>query len=249
MNLSQRDIQQFVEENIAEFHNNRLNAIMKMKLSNVLARKNPYLFRAKNIGTADELVRQLLQAYLSSQEETIFGEFLEKLAIFACKTVKGGIKSGIPNIDLEFEEEGIRYILTIKSGSNWGNSSQIRKMVLDFITAKKAIRTQNQKQQIVAVNGCCYGKDKQPDKGQYFKLCGQAFWEFITGNSDFYVTIIEPIGHNAKAKNAQFYQEYDKLVNRMTLEFLRDYCHADGSINWPLLVAFNSGKALTNLIK
>ena len=187
-------------------------------------------------------MRQLLQAYLSSQEETIFGEFLEKLAIFACKQVKGGFKSGIPNIDLEFEEDGIRYILTIKSGPNWGNSSQIRKMISDFDKAKRTIRTQNQKQHVVAINGCCYGKDNRPEKIEYTKYCGQRFWEFITGDSEFYITIIEPIGHQAKVKNEEFYKEYDKLVNRMNLEFLRGYSNIDGSINWPLLVKVNSGK-------
>jgi len=32
---------------------------------------------------------------------------------------------------------------------------------------------------IVAVNGCCYGRDNRPDKGDYLKYCGQRFWEFI----------------------------------------------------------------------
>ena len=32
-----------------------------------------------------------------------------------------------PGIDLEFDKDGVRYIVTIKSGPNWGNSSQIGK--------------------------------------------------------------------------------------------------------------------------
>ncbi|MCL6511217.1 MAG: hypothetical protein K6U78_11050 [Anaerolineae bacterium] len=37
------------------------------------AKKNPYLYRAKDIQTAEPLVRNILDAYLSSQEEGMFG--------------------------------------------------------------------------------------------------------------------------------------------------------------------------------
>lgn len=233
-------IEGFVAENISGFHQSRLDALGRVRLDSILKRKNPYLFKAKNIQTASELVISLLQAHLSSQEETIFGEFLEKMAIFACRETKGGYKSGIEGIDLEFEEKGIRYVVTIKSGPNWGNSSQIAKMKQDFVRVKRTIRTQNQNQHVVAINGCCYGKDRNPDKGEYIKYCGQAFWYFITGDSDFYIRIVEPLGYKAKEKNDAFNAEYDKLTNRITREFLENFCLPDGSIDWPRIIQFNS---------
>jgi len=51
---------------------------------------------------------------------------------------------------------------------------------------------------VIAVNGCCYGKDNVTNKGDYIKLCGQRFWEFISGNENLYTEIIEPLGHRAK---------------------------------------------------
>ena len=51
-----------------------------------------YLFKAKDINTAPEFVKAVLDAYLSSQEEGIFGGFLEELAIFICSEVYGGQK-------------------------------------------------------------------------------------------------------------------------------------------------------------
>ena len=42
------------------------------------------------------------------------------------------------------------------------------------------------------------------------KLCGQKFWEFISGDDGIYTDIIEPLGHQAKDKNEQFMQEYAK---------------------------------------
>jgi len=111
-----------------------------------------------------------------------------------------------------------------------------------FATAKKVLRTQNQAQQITAINGCCYGKDRNPDKGDYFKYCGQHFWEFITNDIDYYTKIVEPLGYNARQKNEQFYEEYAKVINKFTFEFIEQYCDNTGKINWPLLVKNNSSK-------
>ena len=75
MNIQVNEIIQFIEENIPNFHSRRLEKLQKMDLKLILRRKNPYLFKAKNINTAADLVKGVLDAYLSSQEETIFGTF------------------------------------------------------------------------------------------------------------------------------------------------------------------------------
>lgn len=233
------EVQNYVEKHIGDFHKRRLQNLEILKLGQILRRKNPYLFRAKNILTAQDLVKTLLDAHLSSQEETIFGEFLERLAIFICKQVFYGKKSSAEGIDLEFERDNIRYIVSIKSGPNWGNSSQVKKMVENFKKAKRILGTNISQTNIVAVNGCCYGRDNKPDKGDYLKYCGQMFWEFISGNPDLYVQIIEPLGYKAKEKNEEFLNAYSKLINKFTLEFGKDFC-VDGEINWDVLVKFNS---------
>jgi hypothetical protein len=209
-------------------------------LINVLKRKNPYLFKAKYVLTADEIVRGIVDAHISSNEETIFGDWLEGLAIFINGKVYGGRKSGITNIDLEFDIQGTRNIVTIKSGPNWGNSSQINKMIADFKTAKKTLRTSNSKLNIVAVNGCCYGRDNQPDKGDYFKYCGQKFWEFISGDTNLYIELIEPLGHKSKERNDDFIKSYSQMINKFTKEFTIDFCDKNGAINWDKLVKLNS---------
>jgi hypothetical protein len=52
---------------------------------------------------------------------------MEKIAIFTCSQAFGGRKSSAVGIDLEFETESTKYLISIKSGPNWGNSSQKRK--------------------------------------------------------------------------------------------------------------------------
>ncbi len=235
------DVKAYVNTHIHEFHQNKLKALEKIKLITLLKKKNPYLFKAKNILVAHDLVKTILDAYLSSQEETIFGDFLEGLAIFINQKVYSGKKSSAHGIDLEFEKNGIKYIVTIKSGPNWGNSGQIREMIINFKTAKKILKTSRSKINVVAINGCCYGRNINPDKGDYLKLCGQEFWSFISGNDKLYIDIIEPLGYKAKENNDKFKKSYNRMINIFTLDFSQSYC-IDGVINWEELVKLNSSK-------
>lgn len=239
--LKMDDVTKYVEENIGDFHSRRIASLDHLKLNTVLKKKNPYLFKAKHITKPDEIVDGLLNAFISSNEETIFGNWLEGLAIFINQKVFDGRKSGITGIDLEFDRQNTRYIVTIKSGPNWGNSGQIAKMKADFVSAKKTLRTSNHKLHVVAVNGCCYGQDDTPDKGDYFKYCGQRFWTFLSENGTLYTDIIEPLGHTAMQRNQEFLESLNKMRTQFILEFIQNFCLEDGSINWIKLVQFNSG--------
>jgi hypothetical protein len=112
----------------------------------------------------------------------------------------------------------------------------------DFRKAQQTLRTGNSKLHVTAVNGCCYGRNSKPDKGDYYKYCGQTFWEFISGNSDLYLRIIKPLGHSAREKNAEFYKQYCRIVIKFTSEFSRKFV-TDNEINWESLVRFNSGNS------
>ncbi len=243
--IENKNIISYIEKNISTFHGKRLLNLEALKLSKILKKKNPYLFKAKNIHTAQDLVKPLLDAHLSSQEETIFGDFLEGLAIFICEKAYKGRKSSTTGIDLEFDKNGIRYIVSIKSGPSWGNSQAVNKMISNFNAARKTLRTSNSKINIAAVNGCCYGKKKNPytAKGDYFKYCGQQFWEFISGDENLYTKIIEPLGHKAKERNEEFMVAYAQIINKFTLDFMKDFC-IDGKVDWGKLVKFNSAKKI-----
>lgn len=243
MDSLKNDIINYVKKNINSFHNSRINSLSTLKLSQILKRKNPYLFKAKNMLTAEQIVRNFVNAHISSNEETLFGDWLEGLAIFINNKIYGGIKSGIQGIDLEFEKENIRYIVSIKSGPNWGNSGQIKKMLSDFTIAKRTLKTSNSHMNVIAINGCYYGKDNKPYKKEdYYKYCGQEFWEFISGNQNLYTEIIEPIGYMAKEKNEEFIHSYAIMINKFTADFLKNFCKNNGEIDWEKLIKYNSGK-------
>lgn len=235
------EVRNFIKNNIGTFHETREKGLRELKLSKILLQKNPYLFKAKNILTAEKLVKNLVNAYISSQEETMFGSFLERLAIFVCNKVYGGKKSSAEGIDLEFQKDELIYIVAVKSGTNWGNSAQVKKMLENFRKAKQRLRTDSPKKVIEAINGCCYGRVIKTDKGEYSKIAGQRFWEFISGNADLYTDIIEPLAYKAKEHSRRYELEYSKQINIFTQQFSKEFC-LDGSINWNKIVQYNSGE-------
>ena len=239
--ITDNELIDYVEANISSFHDCRIKCLQSLKMEKLLKRKNPYLFRCKNILLADELVKLILEGYLSSQEETLFGYFLEGFAIFVNGKVYHGKKSSAEGIDLEFLKDHVHYIVSIKSAPHWGNSSQIKKMKDYFDKAKRILRTSYSKVgNIVAINGCCYGKESRPDKGSYFKYCGQEFWELIAGDSNLYTKLIQPLGYRAKDRNEEFNKEYARIINDFTRGFIAKFCD-HGRINWDILVDYNSG--------
>ena len=143
----------------------------------------------------------------------------------------------------ELEKGSAQNIVSIKTGPKWGNSSQFNKMKDNFRKAKLILGTNIASSlNVIAVNGCCYGKENNPDKGEYLKLCGQRFWAFISGNDNLYTEIIEPLGHGAKEKDDQFLAEYGKVINKCSREFMEMFCDSTGAIRWEQVIQYNSGK-------
>lgn len=233
-------VQQFVSSNITLFHTKRLRLIGAVTLSDVLRRKNPYLFRAKNITVAADLVRELLDATLSSSEELLFSGFLEDLAVFIAQTTSGGRKSAATGLDLEFESGGTHYLVSTKSGSNWGNSSQQKKLEQDFQRAVTVLKQSGITKNVQPVLGICYGKTRTSYLRNYLKVTGQSFWYLVSRNESLHANIVEPLGYKAQANNDHFLEAKAAVVNRLTQQLLETFS-VDGAINWARLVEYNSG--------
>ena len=232
-------VKDYVSGHIAEFHEARIEKLRTLRLHEILRRKNPYMFKAKNLEDPCDLVKSLIDAVCSSPEETIFGDWLEKLAIYVAGEVYDGKKSTTKGVDLEMDKDGIHYIISIKSGPNWSNSSSLNNQVEKFRTAQKVYRTGGNKRECKALIGCCYGKKNNPFSDPII-LCGQSFWQFISDSDTLYMDIIVPLGTDAKAKNEAYMVEYNKLKTGLTVEFINEYCNADNSINWEKIVRLNA---------
>ena len=240
--LNLDEVRKYVNENIDDFHRRRTQRLSELTL-NELLKKNPYLFKAKNITLASELIEGTMSAFLSSSEEPIFGEFLEGLACFVASITTGGEKSASEGIDLEFQNRGVHYLVTIKSGPNWGNADQHKRLGGNLVAALNRLKQARHRINTEAVLGICYGKTKTARNKEYgyLKLVGQNFWTFISGNRDLYTDIIEPLGYRAKEHNDLYMAEQDRVTNLLTKQFIEGFCDKEGTINWEMVVRANSG--------
>jgi hypothetical protein len=154
---------------------------------------------------------------------------------------------------LEFEHDDIYYIVGIKSGVNWGNSDQLNRMRDNFKAALSFLRGQGVKKEIVAVNGCIYGKDASPFKKNvdadksYYKYASQDFWNFISGDDNLYREIIRPIDEEARARDEEFKRTYDGKVNSMVKEFSNIFLSNEGLIDWVKLIDHVSGRGKSGI--
>lgn len=223
---------------LTEFYTSLTKTLDNIDVDKILKRKNPYLYRAKGINSAGQIVDGILAAYVSSSEETVFGNaFFEPIAI----VVSGGQKAVTEGVDITVDKDNTIYSVAVKSGTSVFNADSRKRQEQNFQSAQK--RAQQAKKAFMPVVGYGYGKKKtMPGKEKfYLELAGSDFWEWLTGDSAFYTKIIGFMGTRPDEYAKQFEEAYSKAENRMIREFTIKYCKEDGSIDWDTLIKFNSG--------
>lgn len=233
-------IVQAIAKALEEFYRSLGEKLDTITIKKVMKRKNPYLYRAKAVQSASEIVDGVLGAFVSSSEETIFGNvFFEPLAIAA----SGGQKSVAEGIDLEIEDDAARTrtAIAVKSGTSVFNADSKKRQEQNFLAANKLAR--QAQEHLIPIVGYCYGRKKKNTSGRdwfFTELAGQEFWQEITGDPDFYLKIIHFMGRLPEEYIVDFEARYVRAKNRLLLEFTQNFCKEDGSIDWDKLVAFNS---------
>lgn len=239
--IGSHELEQKISELLDDFYHRRIERIKTLKLKHTLKRKNPYLYRAIGVQKASEIVEGLLLAYMSSSDEGIFGDaFFEPLAKFA----SGGTTSPSEGVDVACETETVYAAIAVKSGTNVFNAQSRRRQIEDFKTLENRLR--KLQKHFDPVVGYCYGKKQQSknSKAPFRELAGQAFWEMITGDPEFYLRIIQLMRDKPQKHLIEYKKAWDAAINRFTHEFINEYCNEDGAINWDKLVQFNSGKPI-----
>ena len=232
-------LEELVRSCLDDFYRRRRQKLSDLKLKATLRKKNPYLFRAIGVQKASEIVEGLLRAFMSSSEETIFGDaFFEPIVRAVCS----GVAAGGAGVDVVVERQEDYTVISVKSGPNWGNSSQVAKLQQDFMTARRVFENKKMRKQFRALLGHCYGrKSSEPcEKRIYYSRSGQAFWQEITGDPEFYLKLILAMNDYPAIQRTIYEKEWNKAVNRFEREFLNDFAKSDGSIDWEKLVRFNS---------
>ena len=226
---------------LESFYASLIQKIDSLNIQKVMKRKNPYLYRAKAMQSAAEIVDSVLTAFVSSSEETIFGNcFFEPIAV----AVSGGNKALAEGVDIMVQDRDTNTItaIAVKSGTSVFNADSKKKQEQNFAAAAKL--AQQAKARYVAIIGYCYGKKKTSGKGipkMYLELAGKEFWTELAGDPEFYKKIIQYMGTMPEQYVAAYHESYNKAANRLVREFSTSFCKEDGSIDWERLVEFNSG--------
>ncbi len=236
---NEEEIIQAIAVALDNFYTSLISKVDALNIKKVLKRKNPYLFRAKAMNGASQIVEAILAAFVSSSEETIFGNvFFEPIATAAAQ----GQKALAEGVDIMVERDNTIYAIAVKSGTSVFNADSRKKQEQNFMAASKL--AQQAKKRFVPIIGYGYGKKKTTNRGLpkfYEELAGKDFWTELTGDEEFYIKLIRFMAELPEKYVTDFDESYQKAANRLVKEFTNEFCNEDGSIDWEKLVEFNSG--------
>ena len=230
-----------IANGLDNFYKSLIDKTNKLDIKKIMKRKNPYLYRAKAVQNANDIVSSVLDAFVTSSEETIFGNcFFEPLAIAA----SGGSKALAEGVDIMIEkkEENTIYAVAVKSGTSVFNADSKKRQEQNFAAAAKLAK--QAKARYEAIIGYGYGKKRVTGKGvpkMYQELAGQEFWAELTGEDDFYLKIIQFMGELPEQYLEDYQKSYNNAMNRLLKQFTTEFCKDTGEIDWDKLVKFNSG--------
>lgn len=231
------ELEALISRCLRDFYERRLQKVRELKLQVFLRRKNPYLFRALGIQKASEIVERVLADYISASDETIFGDaFFEPIA----RIVSGGKASDAEGVDFVVESEERVTAVALKSGPYPYNASQKKRQSQEFLAVRS--RLYKLHKQFDPILGHAYGRIKtKPSKDLIYRdSSGQAFWQEITGDPDFYLKLVRLMKDEPTKHRKEYAPAWDAAINRFTADFIKDFCLPDGSIDWEKLVRFVS---------
>jgi hypothetical protein len=237
----ENEVIEAIAKGLDNFYKSLIDKTNKLDIKKIMKRKNPYLYRAKAMQNASDIVSSVLDAFVTSSEETIFGNcFFEPLALAA----SGGSKALAEGVDIMIEkkEENTIYAVAVKSGTSVFNADSKKRQEQNFAAAAKLAK--QAKARYEAIIGYGYGKKKITGKGvpkMYQELAGQEFWAELTGEEDFYLKIIQFMGELPEQYLDDYQKSYNNAMNRLLKQFTTEFCKDTGEIDWDKLVKFNSG--------
>ena len=241
--IPQSDLEAKVSSLLDYIYERRINKLAELSLREVLLKKNPYMYRAISHGDAPELVRSLLDATISSSDETIFGnDFFEPLVKWVAEragsdgTYLSVRESSAEGADVEVETADELRLYAVKSGTNVYNSSSWKRQLTNFSAAR--MRLAKTKKRFDAVAAFGYGRVAVGREAR--RVAGQALWHELSGDSLMYARIMRAMGVGSQHRLDMFQAEHDKAVNRFTAELLANFANSDYSLDWEKLLAFNS---------
>lgn len=220
----------FFKETFAMHHLERTNKLRKLKVFTY----NPFLFEyLSNFLTGNSDAKSLAKSLiypraLGTSPSTIFGQNMQNAAPNILKSVIGSTTSGI-DIDFIDQLDGRKKYCQVKSGPTTINKDDVTTINSHFEGVRNLARTNNLQVNIDdLIVGVLYGTPKQLSANYkkvsriYPVIVGKDFWHRLTGDENFYSSLIVTAGTAAKEINGAKYLEkvIDDLASDIQTNFI-----------------------------
>ncbi len=181
----------------------------------LIARKNPYLYRSSGILFIDELVDRALTDFVSSSTEGTFGSALDRVA----RRLPGNTPATGGEADLQRIKGDVAEIYTIKSGPAGFNSASWTTTKNNMLRAKTSLELAGYRVQLYV--GFVYGrKVTSTDRNSgIVRLSSKEFWGKITGDPGFYRKLLDACACIAPLYQADIQAARERLLSEAILHF------------------------------
>ncbi len=236
--LEKTKIEKFIRSSATKFQRRKLEKLKNISAKTIVKKIDPYLLNLSDVSTKLKWSTLNLDRIMVASEETLKGDMYEEIAFFIAK-IRFKAKKTTGYLDLIIPKDKL-YITEIKSGPNWGNSSQWESLINRFNKVKEELSKGSQ--EVQPLLGICYGSlYNSCGRNGILELRGQAFWEFLTDESNFYMTLAQNLKAGSEKYIGQYRIKRNMTINRLATE-IQDFCLPNGELNKELILQYSSAK-------
>jgi hypothetical protein len=210
--VSDAQLERLVERMTLEYYDALLHKLADLDADSLIKSANPFKLQLDKAAGLD-VGENLIVSKLNESIETSLGNMFEQLAIGINRIAFGGSKAPAGGFDLTFfsitdeEDEENYYLVAVKSGTRWANSSSGDQLISRFKTAAASLKTsggRGVRRNVYPVCGCAYGTSSRKKlKGYYYQIAGEDFWRFISGDDHMFLRIrktIDDVGNRQEVR-------------------------------------------------
>jgi hypothetical protein len=237
-------IEKYIFTAAREFHKGQLDKLDRVSAKSLIKSVDPYILMMSPFTTKESWAVKSLDRHMFSSEEGMKGTMYEKIARFILKVRIPGARKPPQFFDCQLYADGFLTFFELKSGSNWGNSSQWDSLRRRFTELQR----NHAPQPVRLILGIAYGKSSkgilEHYDGKIIEIRGQEFWHYITDEPDFYIELGKRLASGSKAYNSSLILKRNTTINRLISE-AEEFCFPNGQLDTELILRMNSERPVS----
>lgn len=210
----------------------------EISLHDLLRNENPYVMSQMDDEPVGDLIKKLMSKQIETWVSSEIEVLLEDLAVRAVELTYGGRRSERKGISFEFACNGCWYIVALVPPPTYDAGNEILEVENCLYYAAADVQSHNPSAKVILVVACCYGNEPVIEIEDYFKYCGQDFWELVSGVDELYTRITARLRQAFMGTALKETHEFAGAANRLSLEFSKQFCDESGCIDWQKVTAF-----------